>query len=93
MHLDSPGKRPTLMAKQFALNQVLGNGGTVHRHKRIEATLALLMDRPGNEFFANTALAIDEYRGVGVRNAYDQVVNLTHLGTAADHKTTIDLGP
>src|SRR4249920_3165108 len=35
-HLDSPGKRPTLMAKKFALDQVLGNGGTVHRHKRIE---------------------------------------------------------
>src|SRR5215467_12446543 len=93
VHLDSPGKRPTLMAKKFALDQVLGNGGTVHRYKRIGATLALLMERPGNEFFPNTALPIDEHCGIGIRNAGDQVVNLAHLGTAADNKITVAFGP
>jgi len=69
MHLHGPGERPTLMAKEFALDQMLRDGRTVHRHKGIGLTLALLMYGPRNELFADAALPTDEDRGVGVCNA------------------------
>ena len=43
MHLDSPGKRPTLMAKKFALDQVLAGleGAWIEDARRAQEELCL----------------------------------------------------
>src|SRR5262245_9969490 len=96
MHLHRPGEGATLMAKELALDEMLRDGRTVHRHKGIPATLALLMNGPGNEFFPDATLPTDEYCGIGVCDARDEVVYLAHLGIATDNiahlEIAIDLG-
>ena len=43
MHLYGAGERPPLVAKEFAFDQMLGDGRAVDRHKGIGAPLALLL--------------------------------------------------
>ena len=63
---------------------MLRDGRTVHRHKGIATALALLMNGPGNEFFAGAGLAEDEHGGINPRDLLDLPQDLEQGGTAAN---------
>ncbi len=93
--LDRPGKRPVFVAKQLALDQRLGNGRAVDRHKRSRATLTLLVNGAGNEFLPRPAFTPNQHCGVGVGNLADQIVDLAHFlalpNNVAHVLVTVDL--
>jgi hypothetical protein len=78
------GERPALVAKEFGLEQGLGERRTVDANERPGTPGALLMDQFGHEFLARACLTGDQDVTVGRRRARDLTTNLLHLGTLPD---------
>ena|SRR3954465_10968420 len=70
------GKGSLFMAKKFALNQVLGNGRAVHLDERRVRAGTLAVKRPGHEFLARAALALDEDGRLSARHFADELAKL-----------------
>src|SRR5580658_9462478 len=51
------------MAKQLAFEEMLGHRGAIHGDERPVATLAVLVDVAGKQFFSRTALGFDQNVG------------------------------
>jgi hypothetical protein len=66
------GKGAALMAEHLGLQQLMRNRRTVDRHEGAAAPCRQSMDRPRDDFLAGAALACDQHRRVGGRNAVDQ---------------------
>jgi len=60
------GKRPGDITEQFALDQALGNGGTVQGDERPVTALALLMQLAGENFLAGPGLALHQHGQVAI---------------------------
>ena len=56
------GKRPLLVAEEFRLGQMLGNGGAIDLHPRPVSPRAFAMDPTGQRSLAGAGLAFDEHR-------------------------------
>ena len=62
----APGERPLAVAEQFALDQVFGDSAPqLTGHERHVGPLALLVERPGDQFLAGAGLAEDQHRRIG----------------------------
>ncbi len=57
-----PGERPALVPEQLALDQALRQGRQMNRHERLVRPVAMLVDRPRDEFLPRAALAGDQHR-------------------------------
>src|SRR5688572_6128490 len=79
------GERALLMTEDLALEQRFRNGGAVDRDERLRGPWAQLMDGLRHQFLAGARLAPDEDGGRGRRRLLDDLVDLPHAGTRADH--------
>ena len=66
------------MAKDFAFDQRLRNGGAVDGDKRLGFAIAQRVHGARKQFFAGTALAGDEHAGGAGRNHFDQAKHFLH---------------
>ena len=73
-----PRESATLVAKKFALEQVLGDRRRVDGHDRATRALAVLVQRMRHQFFARATLASDEHRDVALRQAPDSTEHVLH---------------
>ena len=55
-----PGESALFVSEQFALEQILRDGGAVDRQVRLIVALTVVVDGTGNKFLAGTALAGDQ---------------------------------
>ena len=85
--LGGTGERPFLMPEQLTLKQRLGEGGTIQADKRAASAGTGKMDRPRDQFFANTALPADQHGGLCRGNPRDLGLDLLNQLTAADQLT------
>ena len=70
------------MAEQFALEQVLGDGGAVDRDEGAAGALALGVEVLRHHLLAGAALAGDEDRGVGGRDLVGELDDAGHAWIA-----------
>src|SRR5437879_9964566 len=85
-------ERALLMAKELGLDQGVRYRAAVDSDKRLFASGAQLMDRPGDELLASAGLALDEDRERGVGHLLDLLANLLHLPIRAHQKSPRALG-
>jgi len=71
------------MSKEFGLEQVLRQSGTVDCHERLVLAVAVEMQRARHKLLARSALALNQDRAVRVGNLGDQVVDFLHLHARA----------
>src|ERR1035437_6764232 len=86
------GERAAFMAEEFALEQLFGNRGAIDRKKRLLATVAVMINRAGDEFLAGAAFTGDERGGVAGGHLTDELENLLHRLTATDDAEFVILG-
>ena len=67
--LGRAGERALLVAEQLALQQRLGQGGAVEADERPVPPRAARVDRPGDQFLADAALAADQHRRLRLGHA------------------------
>ena len=72
------------MAEEFAFQQVLRQGGAVHRHKGTAVAAAFFMDEFGKEFLARAAFPLDENGGAGIGHPFHQPHEPLHAGISGD---------
>ena len=63
------GKRPLLVAEQFAFQQRFGDRSAIHGDKRPVAAGAEIMNRLAHHFFAGAVFTQDEHGQIGISNA------------------------
>ena len=73
-----------LMAEQFGLDECRGNRGAIERDERLAGARTHGMHRFGDEFLAAAALAADQHRRIGRRDARDELAHLLHPRRIAD---------
>ena len=61
------------MTEQLALQQIVRDRRTVHRHQRAGPAAAVLVQGLGHQFLARAALAGDQHRGLAGGHAADCV--------------------
>jgi hypothetical protein len=74
------------MAKEFGLEQRLGDGAAVERDETLMAPRARLMDRARDHLLAGSGFAGDENRRRRRRNRFDQLKQRAHRRAAADDR-------
>src|SRR5688572_20348511 len=79
------GERALLVPEDLALEQRLRNRRAVDRHERLLGARAQLVDRLGDELLAGARLAPDQHRRRRRGGLLDDLVDLAHARTAADH--------
>ncbi len=84
--IEGAGECALLVPEDLALEQRFRNRGAVDRDKRLLLTGTELVDGLRDQFLARPRLAPDEDRGRGGRRLLDDLVDLPHLRTAADHR-------
>ncbi len=77
-------KRPFFMTKEFAFNQIFGQGGAVDGDARLPTPGTGEVDGPGYQLFARAGFAADENRGGTVGDLGDLVIDGLHAGAIAD---------
>ncbi len=80
------------MAKELALDQILGNRGAVDTNKGLVFPIAIFMECPRYELLACTAFTRNENRRGGVGNSFDDGIDLVHLGRASHHSKALTHG-
>jgi PAS domain S-box-containing protein len=81
-----PGERAPLVAEQLALDQPLGQRGTVDGEERLVGPAAVVVQRPGDQFLADAALAEDKDVHVLVGDAADHLAHLLDDGRPAHER-------
>ena len=69
------GERAFFVAKELALDEVLGDGRAIDGNEIGASTRREFVQRARHDFFAGSALAGDEYGGVGRRDHGQQIAN------------------
>ena len=77
-------KAPFHVPEHLAVEQGRGNAAEVHFDKELIAPIAVAEEGLGDFVFAGAALAGDQHRGVGGRDAADDFEHLEQLGVRAD---------
>ena len=78
------GKSTAHVAEQLAFQQIVRNCPAVYHFEGPVGAGAEIVDRPGHQFLAGAALAIDQHRDVGTGNARDHLEDTLHLRSIAD---------
>ncbi len=79
------GERAALMPEQFALQKVLRDRGAVDGDERFLASLAVPIDRAGDQFLARATFARDQRSRITHRELADEFEHVLHrLGPAHD---------
>jgi len=81
------GKRPFLVPKDLALQQVRRNRTAIEHDERTLGPRAALVKRVRDELFAGTSFALDEDGDVRGRRAVDDRVELPHRQARPDERT------
>ncbi len=81
---DRAGEGAFHVTEHFRFEQRLGKRGAVHRDERPAGAAAVLMDELGDHLLAAAALAGDEHRGVGSRDAPRQRDRVAEHGRVAE---------
>ena len=77
------------MSKEFAFEQLVGNGGTIDFDKGAVFAVTAIVDGSGDEFFARSGFACDE-RGSGDGSyGLRSLENLLEFGAGADDLITL----
>src|SRR5688500_6040684 len=71
--LDRARERAALMTEQRALDEAIGKGSAVQLDERLVATVALVVDRAGEQLFPRAALALQQDRSAGGRRHRDRL--------------------
>ncbi len=80
-----PGERALFVAKQFTLDQIVGNRCAVDGDERLGGPMTVFPDRASNEFLAGATLAGDHDRHVAGGDLADHLEDfLHHAGAAHD---------
>ncbi len=79
-----PRERALLVAEQLRLDERLGDRAAVHRHERPLRARAVVVDRPREPLLARPALALDEHRRLGRRDAGDRLEDADEARVLAD---------
>ncbi len=66
------------MTEKFALDQVLGDRGAIHRDERLGGTMTVLPDGPRDQFLSGAALARDHHGHVAGRHLTDDLEHILH---------------
>ncbi len=85
------GERPLLVAEQLRLDQVLGDGRTVDLDERGLGTLAVVVDRVGDELLAGPVFAFDEDVRVAAGDVLDELEQILHPLALADDVRELEL--
>jgi hypothetical protein len=92
-HLESAGavgvrarERAFDVAKQFGLQQLLGQRGAVDGDERFVAAQALLVDGAGDQFLAGAALALDEDGHIARGDFFDELADGAHGFRGAEER-------
>ena len=83
---DGARERATDVAEQLALDQLLGDGGTVDLDERPRAPAAHGVDVARHQLLAGAVLAVDQHPAVGRRRHRDLLAQLHHRVALADHR-------
>ena len=78
------GEAAAHVTEQLGLEQRLGQRRTVDRDQLGATTRAALVNQPGDDFFARTALAGDQYFRVAARRVVDLLLKSLDRGTRPD---------
>ena len=79
-------KRPALMAEQFALQQILGNRRAIDGDERFLRPVAMLVNRPRNQFLARPGFAANQHVHRLRRHSSDFLVNFLHRRAPANDR-------
>ena len=79
---DGAGEGALFVAEQFALEQVLGDGGAVDRNEGAVDALRLGVKVLGHHFLAGAAFAGDQHRGIGGGDLFGEFDDARHAGIA-----------
>ena len=82
-HRGCTGKRAALMAEQFALQQILRDRRRIDRDEGIRRARAMPVQRPRDQLLAGARFAVDEYRGMRLRQTADGAKHLLHCRRGA----------
>ena len=83
-HPDGAGVCPLLMSEEFAFEQGFGDCGAVDGDKGPFVSRAALVDGACDNFFAGAALSADQHGGIALRDAGDELLQLSNLAAFAD---------
>src|SRR5208283_1868089 len=90
-------ERPFHVPKQFALNELLGNRGTVHGHKRLSPAQSAVMHGTCNKLFSRPTFSGDENGNIDVENTLGDREYAVPRRAFPDHRCEktgrIDLAP
>ena len=75
----------TLVAKEFAFQQIFGNSCGVDGHKRAIGTLRMFVQSSGNQLFARTRLAGDHHGDIALAQATNGAKHILHGRCLAQH--------
>src|SRR6185312_1111106 len=79
-----------LVPEELVLQNVLGQRRTIQGEERSARALALLMDRPRNQFLARSRLAENQHACSRRRNRVDDLINAPHRLRLAGQFTVVD---
>ena len=82
--LDGRREGAPLVAEEFALDQLGGDGRAVHLDERRAAARAFGVEPAGHELLARAVLTGDEHAGVARRHLVDQVLHVEYALRGAD---------
>ena len=81
------------MAEQLAFDELLRDRRAIDLDERAGPAAAQRMDRPGDELFTGSVLAVDQHTPVRGGGHRDLFLQLPHRGAVADHRLrAIDAG-
>jgi len=73
------------MAEQFTFKQCLRDGAAIDGDHGFVAAAAVIVNRPGNQFLAGAAGAINQHRTIGIRHLVDESENLLNGLAGSDN--------
>ena len=79
------GEGATLMAEEFGLEQVLGNGCGVDGHEGAVRAGRVFVQRPGHQFFARAGFTGDQHCDLALAQTADGAEHVLHGGRLAQH--------
>src|SRR6266567_1475362 len=82
-------ERAAHVPKEFAFENVLGDGATVDLDERPIFARAVVMDGPSDELFARPAFASDEHGGLGGSHELDLLHHFPQTGTLPNDVTKV----
>src|SRR5688572_8505449 len=83
------GECATFMAKQFTLQEGVGDGRAIDRDKRLPGATAVLVDGAGTQFLAGACFAANEHGDRGGSDSPDFLIDRLHSSAVANDRRLI----